>query len=82
MATGEEIDQQVQHFLRELRKKGCVVNTHVAMSAGEGILLHKDAALSTDCLTKDWAKHLFRRMGLVKEKVIPRQRSKLMISRN
>ena len=41
LATVEEIDQQVQHL--ELQKKGCVVNTHVAISAGEGLLLHKDA---------------------------------------
>jgi len=68
LATGEQIDQQVQHYLRELRKKGCVVNTSVAISAGEGILLNKDAALSADCLTKDWAKYLFKRMGLVKRK--------------
>jgi len=66
LATGE--DQQVQHYLRELRKKGCVVNTSVAISAGEGILLNKDAALSADCLTKDWAKDLFKRMRLCKGK--------------
>jgi len=34
LTTGEEM---VQHYLRELRKKGCVVNTSVAISAGEGI---------------------------------------------
>ena len=68
LATGEEIDQQVQHYLRELRKKGCVVNTSVAISAGEGILLNKGAALSADCLTKDWAKDIFKRMRLCKGK--------------
>ena len=33
LATREEIDQHVQRFLRELRKKGRVFNTHVAISA-------------------------------------------------
>ena len=44
------------------------MNTSVAIAAGEGILLSKNQSLSTDCLTKDWAKYLFTRMGLVKRK--------------
>ena len=40
----------------------------MAISAGEGILLHKDAVISIDSLTKDWAKHFFKRMGLVERK--------------
>ena len=63
LATGEEIDQQIQHYLTDLRKRGCIVNTSVAIAVGEGILLSKNQSLSTDCLTKDWAKYLFRRMG-------------------
>ena len=31
-------------------------------------MLHKDVALSTDCLIKIWVKHLFRRTGLIKRK--------------
>ena len=44
------------------------MNTSVAIAVGEGILLSKNQSLSTDSLTKDWAKYLFRRMGLVKRK--------------
>ena len=44
------------------------MNTSVAIAVGEGILLSKNRSLSTDCLTKDWAKYLFTRMGLVKRK--------------
>ena len=68
LATGEDIDQQIQHYLTDLRKRGCIVNTSVAIAVGEGILLSKNESLSTDCLTKDWAKYLFTRMGLVKRK--------------
>ena len=68
LATGEELDQQIQHYLTDLRKRGCIVNTSVAIAVGEGILLSKNQSLSTDCLTKDWAKYLFTRMGLVKRK--------------
>ena len=43
----------------------------MAIAVGEGILLNKDANLLTANggginLTKDWAKYLFKRMGLVK----------------
>ena len=68
LATGEEIHQQIWHYLTDLRKRGCIVNTSVAIAVGEGILLSKNQSLSTDSLTKDWAKYLFRRMGLVKRK--------------
>ena len=68
LATGEEIDQQVRHYLTDLRRRGCIVNTNVAIAVGEGILLSKNPGLSTNCLSKDWAKYLFKRMGLVKRK--------------
>ena len=68
LATGEEIDQEIRHYLTYLRKRGCIVNTSVAIAVGEGIILSKNQSLSTDSLTKDWAKYLFTRMGLVKRK--------------
>ena len=40
----------------------------VAIGVGEGILISKNAGFSTDILTKEWAKYLFKRMGLVKRK--------------
>ena len=71
--TGEETDKQVQHCLTELRKRGCIINTSVAIAVGEEILLHKDANLFASNrgginLTNDWAKYLFKQMGLVKRK--------------
>ena len=59
LATGEEINQQIQHYLTDLRKRNCIVNTSVAIAVGEGILLSKNRSLSTDCLTKDSAKYVF-----------------------
>ncbi|MCY3929117.1 MAG: hypothetical protein OXG81_12660 [Acidobacteria bacterium] len=73
LLTGEEIDLQVQRYLSDLRSRGCIVNTHIAIAVGEGILSNKDpGCLAVNGggiqLTKDWAKYLFRRMGLVKRK--------------
>jgi len=72
--TGEEIDVQVQRYLLDLMGRGCVVKTHITIAVGEGILVNKDpSCLAVNGggiqLTKDWAKHLFWRMGLVKRKV-------------
>ena len=73
LLVGDELDKQVQQYLTDLRKRGCVINTRIAIAVGEGILLNKDANLLTSngggiTLTKDWAKYLFKRMGLVKRK--------------
>ena len=51
----------------------CIANTTVAIAVGEGILLNQDVNLLAANggginLTKDWAKYLFRRKGLVKRK--------------
>ena len=45
LMTGEETDKQVEHYLTELRKRGCIINTSVAIAVGEGILLNKDVNL-------------------------------------
>ena len=63
--TGDETDKQVQHYITELRKRGCIINTTVAIAVGEDILLNKDANLLAANggginLTKDWVKYLFR----------------------
>ena len=73
LLIGDELDKQVQQYLNDLRKRGCVINTRIAIAVGEGILLNKDANLLASngggiTLTKDWAKYLFKRMGLVKRK--------------
>ena len=35
LMTGEEIDKQVQHYLTDLRKRGCIINTSVTIAVGE-----------------------------------------------
>ena len=39
--TGDETDKQVQRYITELKKRGCIINTTVAIAVGEGILLNK-----------------------------------------
>ena len=52
----------------------------MAISAGEGILLRKDAVISTDSRTPNIYLHV-KEWGWLKEKVAPRQRYKLKISK-
>ena len=69
LMTGDETDKQVQLYIAELRKRGCSINTTVAIAVGEGILLNKDAnLLAANGGGINRAKYLFRRMGLVKRK--------------
>ena len=71
LLLGEDLDQQVKHYLVGLYTQGGVVNTHVATAVGIGIVTNKDATLLAKyggniVLTKHWAKHLLRRMRMVK----------------
>ncbi len=70
LLLGEELDRQVQAYVTALRRNGAVVNTAIAMACAEGIVRSKDSNLliSNGGLTKDWAKSLLRRMGLVKRR--------------
>ena len=73
LLLGEELDQQVRHYLAELRTLGGVVNTRVAIAVGIGIVTSKDATLLAKyggniVLTKHWAKYLLQRMGMVKRR--------------
>lgn len=68
LLIGDELDKQVQQYLRQ---HGCVINTRIAIAVGEGILLNKVLLASNGggiTFTKDWAKCVFKRMGLVKWK--------------
>ena len=65
LMSGDKMDKEVQHYITELRKRECTVNTTVAIAVGEGILLNKDANLLAANggginLTKECAKYLFR----------------------
>ena len=74
LLLGEELDKQVREYVKYMREHGAVVNSAVVMGAAEGIVMSKDANLLA-CnggginLTKDWAKSLLRRMGMVKRRV-------------
>ena len=72
LLLGEELDQ-VRHYLAELRTRGGVVNTRIAIAVGIGIVTNKDATLLAKyggniVLTKHWAKYLLQRMGMVKQR--------------
>ena len=64
----------MREYIKYLRECGGVVNTAVVIAAAEGIVMNKNANLLS-CngggilLTKDWAKYLLKRMGMVKQKV-------------
>ena len=75
MLIGEELDRQVQEYIRDARKRGLAINASVVIGAGYGIVMNKDANQLTDVhgetkLTNEWAKNLLRHMGLSKEKLV------------
>ena len=73
LMIGVDLDQQVQDYIFYLRKEGAVINTHVVIGIGKGIVMGKDSNLLA-CngggivLTKDWARNVLRRMGMVKRR--------------
>ena len=71
--VGEELDEQVREYIRELRKLGVIINAHVVIAVGMGFVLNKDANLLEEngghiSLTKHWARYLLLRMGFVKRR--------------
>ena len=69
----EELDTQLQEYIKDLRKRGLAINTSIVIANGRGIIMNKDANLLFENggginLTKDWAKYLMKRMGFVKQK--------------
>ena len=69
----DELDHQVQEYLKELRKRGVAINSSIVIATAQGIIMNKDANLLScngGCisLTIDWAKSLMTRMGFVKRK--------------
>ena len=69
----DELDHQVQVYLKDLRKRGLPINSAVVTAAAEGILMNKNTTLVSKNgeggikvkLTDDWAKWLLKRMGYV-----------------
>ena len=73
LTIGEELDQQVREYISYLRTEGAIINTHVVIGVRQGIVMGKNANLLA-CngggivLTKDWARNVLRRMGMVKQR--------------
>ena len=75
LLLGDELDKQVQEYVKYMRNRGIAVNTTVVMAAAEGIIKSKDANLLNNNggsggieITKWWARSLLNRMGMVKRK--------------
>lgn len=70
--VGEEVDCQVQAYIKDLREAGAPVNTAIVIATGKGIVMDKanDTSIASPdiYLTKDWAKYLMKRMGMVKRR--------------
>ena len=64
LQIGEELDVQVQEYIKYLRKAGSPVNTQIIIATALGIILSKDANLLSDI--ELGAKYLLKRIGFVK----------------
>lgn len=73
LLISEELDRQVQEYLRYLREQGSAVNSAIAIATAEGVVRSVDANLLA-CnggginLTKPWTRALLGRMGMVKRR--------------
>ena len=74
LLLGDDLDKQVKDYIKYLSECSSAVNTAVVIAAAEEIVMNKNPSLLL-CndggihLTKDWAKSLLRRMGMVKRRV-------------
>ena len=71
LELGKELDNDVQKYVKALRKAGTPINTAVILAAVEGIITAKDRTLLASNgghiqLNKSWAKSIMERMNLVK----------------
>ena len=70
---GEDMDRQLQEYIKSLREAKAVINTAIVVSAAEGIIKSYNGGLLESngghikC-TKHWAKHFLTRLGYVKQK--------------
>ena len=59
--TGAEIDLQVQRYLSDLKRRGYIVNMHIAIAVREGILSGCVTVNGGGIhLTKDWQSTFFK----------------------
>ena len=73
LLLGEQLDKQVRGYILYLRAHGCIINAHVVIAVGKGIVMGKDSNLlysngGSLVLTKDWARNILNRMGMVRRR--------------
>lgn len=73
LMLGEEIDDEVKQFIKNVRTSGGVVNTIIVVAAVQGIVGAENRALLKENgghmdINRDYARSLMRRMNLVKRK--------------
>ena len=68
LLLGAVLDEKVRYFLLQLRKKGDVVNTVVAVATAKALITrNSDEHLKLiDLKSITWAKSLFKQMGFCK----------------
>ena len=71
LLLGEEMEREVQSFIKSSRELGTAVSTAVVMATTRGVVISHDANLLAENggyidITKDWAKRLLQRMNMVK----------------
>ena len=73
LTLGEDLDRDVQKYIRALRQTGAPVSAQLVQAAAEGIVTSKDRNLLVEngghiALTRGWAISILKRMGYVKRK--------------
>ena len=62
----------MQAYIKDLREAGAPVSTAIVIATGKGTVMDKANYTSIASpgiyLTRDWAKYLMKRMGMVKRK--------------
>jgi len=57
LLIGEELDEQVRHYITFMSKEGTVINVHVVIAVGKGILMSHGKSVE---LTKDWVRYVLQ----------------------
>ena len=71
LLPGEEMEREVQSFIKSSQELGTAVSTAVVMAIARGVVISHDSNLLAENggyidITKDWAKRLLQRMNMVK----------------
>ena len=73
LLVGQQIDEKIQQYLRNLRDCGGVVNTAITIASAKGIVMSIDRTRLSEYgghlnLSREWARSLMMRMGFVKRR--------------